>query len=68
MLQICGGSVSSASYRDMDGAGELVGITLHLELFALRKKRKLVLKEKEYMDRSAPSFHHGEVKNKHAPA
>ena len=49
MLQISGGSVSLASYRDMDGAGE-VGITLHLELFALRKKRKLVLKEKEYMD------------------
>lgn len=40
MLQISGGSVSLASYRDMDGAGELVGITLHLELFALRKKKR----------------------------
>lgn len=46
MLQISGGSVSLASYRDMDGAGELVGITLHLELFALRKKKEVGFKRK----------------------
>lgn len=30
----------------MDGAGELVGITLHLELFALRKKKEVGFKRK----------------------
>lgn len=36
---------SLASPRDLDGACELAGIKLHLELFALRKQ-KLVLKIK----------------------